>query len=250
VKYGPEAARLGSKVNWNACSPMSLSKFEPGPLFGGEMEKKRPRILLAGISMSLLATYHKLLCQEFEIVGTSADGRALMATAIQLQPNVIVVDLAVPLLTDVSTRQELKKLIPQTKFLVIAEKANLDVALETLRDWSSGVLLKRTARRELLRALRELMTDKLYVSASLDQGLKGTKNRSSSTLPARALTRRQREVLRLLADGKTMKEAADILSLSMSTVAFHKYKIKRTFGLRSNVELLRLAIREKLASAE
>jgi DNA-binding NarL/FixJ family response regulator len=214
------------------------------------MEKKRPRILLAGISMSLLAAYHKLLCEEFEIIGTSADGGALMATAIQLQPSVIVVDLAVPLLTEVSTRLELKKLIPQTKFLVITEKEDLDAALETLHDWASGVLLKRTARRELLRALRELLADKLYVSAFLAQGLKGTQNARSSTPPKKALTRRQREVLRLLAEGKTMKETADILSLSMSTVAFHKYKIKRTFGLHSNVELLRLAIRENLASAE
>jgi DNA-binding NarL/FixJ family response regulator len=214
------------------------------------MEKTRPRILLAGISMSLLAAYHKLLCEEFEIVGTSADGRALMATAIQLQPNVIVVDYAAPLLSDMSTRLELKKLIPQTRFLVVTEKDDLDVALETLRDWASGVLLKRTAKRELLRALREMMADKLYVPASLDQARKGTQNRSLSIPAEKALTRRQREILRLLAEGRTMKETAEILSLSTSTVAFHKYKIKRTFGLRSNVELLRLAIRENLASAE
>ena len=86
------------------------------------MEMNRPRILLAGIPMSLLAAYHKPLCEEFEIVGTSADGRALMATAIQLQPSVIVVDFAVPSLTEVGNRLELKKLIPQTKFLVITEE--------------------------------------------------------------------------------------------------------------------------------
>lgn len=214
------------------------------------MEKNRPRILLAGIPMSLLAAYHKLLGEEFEIVSTSADGRALMATAIQLQPNVIVVDLAVPLLTDVSTRLELKKLIPQTKFLVITKKEDVDVALETVREWASGVLLKRTARKELLRALRALMADRVYLPASIAQGPDDTQNFRSPAQRHNGLTRRQREVLRLLAEGRTMKETADILSLSPSTVAFHKYTIKRTFGLRSNVELLRLAIREKLASAE
>src|SRR5580692_8000851 len=101
------------------------------------MEIKRPRILLAGIPMSLLAAYHKTLCEEFEVVGTSADGRALMATAIQLQPNVIVVDLAVSPLTDVGTRLELKKLIPQTKFLVLTNKGDLSLALEALREWAS-----------------------------------------------------------------------------------------------------------------
>jgi DNA-binding NarL/FixJ family response regulator len=213
------------------------------------MEIKRPRILLAGIPMSLLATYHSVLCEEFEIVGTSADGRALMATAIQLQPSVIVVDLAVSV-TDATTRLELKKLIPQTKFLAITKTGDLDITSEGLREWASGVLLKRTARKELLSALRELMAGKLYVSSSLVRGPMNRRNSRSPIQSHKALTRRQREVLHLLAEGRTMREIADILNLSMSTVAFHKYKIKRTFGLRSNVELLRLAIRENLASAE
>src|SRR3984885_6981964 len=125
------------------------------------MEINRPRILLAGLPMSFLAAYHKLLCDEFEIVGTSADGRALMATAIQLQPSVIVVDLALSPLTDVSTRLELKKLIPQTKFLVLTNKEDLDAALEALHDWASGVLLKRTTKKELLYDLLLLMVNSL-----------------------------------------------------------------------------------------
>jgi DNA-binding NarL/FixJ family response regulator len=239
-----------STVNVNAGSTFSLVKYEPGPLFGGDMEIKRPRILLAGISSSFLAAYHKLLSDEFEIVGTSADGRALMATAIQLQPSVIVVDLALSPLTDVSTRLELKKLIPQTKFLVLANKEDLSVALGALGEWASGVLLKRAARKELLSALRELMANRVYVPASVAQGFEDKKNPRAPAHRYKALTRRQREVLRLLAEGRTMQEAATTLSLSTSTIAFHKYKIMRTFELRSNVELLRLAIRENLTSAE
>jgi DNA-binding NarL/FixJ family response regulator len=237
-------------VSLNAGSLFSLIKYEPEALFGGEMETKRPRILLAGISISLLAAYDKLLCEEFEIVGTSADGRALMATAIQLQPNVIVLDLALSPLTDLSTRLELKKLIPQTKFLVLTNKEDLSAALEALREWASGVLLKRAVRKELLGALRELMANKLYVPASVGHGFEDKQNSRSPAPRHKTLTRRQRDVLRLLAEGRTMQEAASILGLSMSTIAFHKYKIMRTFGLRSNVELLRLAMREELASAE
>ena len=211
------------------------------------MEMNRPRILLAGIPMSFLAACNKPLCEEVEIIGTSADGRALMATAIQLQPRVIVVDLGGPSLTEVSTRLELKKLIPQTRFLVITRKEDLDVASQALREWASGVLLRKTARRELLCALRKLMADKVYLPASIVQGPKELR---SPTQRHKDLTRRQREVLKLLAEGRTMKDIADILRLSTSTVAFHKYKIKHTFGLRSNVELLRLAIRENLISAE
>jgi DNA-binding NarL/FixJ family response regulator len=214
------------------------------------MAMNRPRVLLAGTSMSLLAAYHKPLCEEFEIIGTSADGRALMATAIQLQPSVIVVDLGVPSLTEAGTRLELKKLIPQTRFLVITEKEDLDAALQALREWASGVVLRKTARRELLCALRKLMADEVYLPASIVQDPKELTKPSLPTQGHKALTRRQREVLKLLAEGRTMKDIADILRLSTSTVAFHKYKIKHTFGLRSNVELLRLAIRENLTSAE
>lgn len=210
----------------------------------------RPRILLAGIPMSLLAAYHKPLREEFEIIGTSADGRALMATAIQLQPSVIVVDLEVRSLTEAGTRLELKKLIPQTRFLVITEKEDLDVSLQALSEWASGVVLRKSARKELLCALRKLMADEVYLPASIVQDPQGLKKPSLPTQHHKALTRRQREVLKLLAEGRTMKDIADILRLSTSTVAFHKYKIKRSFGLRSNVELLRLAIRENLTSAE
>ena len=214
------------------------------------MDMNRPRILLAGIPMSLLAAYHKPLCEQFEIIGTSADGRALMSTAIQLQPSVIVVDLGVPSSTGANTRLELKKLIPQTRFLVIAEKEDLDVALQALREWASGVVLRKTARRELPSALRKLMADEVYLPASIVQDPKELKKPSLPTQGQKALTRRQREVLKLLAEGRTMKDIADTLRLSASTVAFHKYKIKHTFAIRSNVELLRLAIRENLTSAE
>ena len=122
--------------------------------------------------------------------------------------------------------------------------------MQALREWASGVLLRKTARKELLCALRKLMADEVYLPASIVQDPKELQNPSSPTQHHKALTRRQREVLKLLAEGRTMKDIADILRLSTSTVAFHKYKIKHTFGLRSNVELLRLAIRENLTSAE
>jgi DNA-binding NarL/FixJ family response regulator len=239
-----------STVNLNARSYFSFVKCEPGSPFGGEMKIKRPRVLLAGISISFVAACHKVLCEEFEIVGTSADGHALMATAIQLEPSVIVLDFARLPLTDVSTRLELKRSIPQTKFLVITNKEDLSVAFEALREWASGVLLRRAARKELLCALRELMANKRYVPASLAQAFEDKQNPRLPPHRHKALTGRQREVLQLLAEGRTMQEAADILRLSMSTIAFHKYKIMRTFGLRSNLELLRLAIRENLTSAE
>jgi DNA-binding NarL/FixJ family response regulator len=214
------------------------------------MERKRPRVLLADNQISLLVAYRNVLYQEFEIVGTSADGPALMATAIQLQPDVIVVDLALATLSEMSAGLELKRLIPQTKFLVVTNKEDLDAALEALHGWASGVLLKRAVRKELLFALRELVAGRLYAPATITRRLKAIEKRSSTTHDHKALTRRQREVLQLLAEGRTMKETADILSLTARTVAFHKYRIMQNYGLRNDVDLLRLAIREHLASAE
>ena len=211
---------------------------------------RRPRILLADDHISLLIAYQELLRQEFEIVGTSSDGRSLMATAIQLQPDVIVVDFALPSLSGMSAGPELKKLIPQTKILVIAKKEDVNLASEALREWASGVLLKRTARRELLGALRQLAAGKSYVTASLGNLLEGMPVGGPETASHKALTHRQREVLKLLAQGRTMKEAAKILRLTTRTIAFHKYTIMREFGLRNNVDLLKLAIRERLVSSE
>jgi DNA-binding NarL/FixJ family response regulator len=211
---------------------------------------RRPRILLADDHISLLIAYQELLRQEFEIVGTASDGRSLMATAIQLQPDVIVVDFELPSLSGISAGPELKKLIPQTKILVIAKKEDVNLASEALREWASGVLLKRTARRELLGALRQLAAGKSYVTASLGNLLQGTPVGGPEAASHKVLTHRQREVLKLLAQGRTMKEAAKILRLTTRTVAFHKYTIMREFGLRTNVDLLKLAIRERLASSE
>jgi DNA-binding NarL/FixJ family response regulator len=214
------------------------------------MERKRPRVLLADNQVSLLVAYRKLLYEEFEIVGTSADGPALMATAIKLKPDVIVVDLALASLSEISAGRELQRLIPKTKFLAITNKEDLDAALEALREWASGVLLKRTAGKELLCALRELVAGRSYAPATITRRLKAIEKGSSTTYNHKFLTRRQREVLQLLAQGRTMKDTADFLGLTTRTVAFHKYRIMKNFGLRNDVDLLRLAIREHLASAQ
>jgi DNA-binding NarL/FixJ family response regulator len=211
---------------------------------------RRPRILLADDQISLLVAYQKILRQDFDVVGVSSDGRALMTAAVQLQPDVIVVDLALPSLTELSAVHELKRLMPRTKILAIARKSDAAIASHALHEWASGVLLRRTASKELIDALRHLMAGKSYVTASLAKRLEAPSTETPGTLSHKPLTHRQREVLQLLAEGRTMKEAANILNLTTRTVAFHKYRIMKDFGLRTNVDLLKLAIREHLASAE
>jgi DNA-binding NarL/FixJ family response regulator len=204
---------------------------------------------LADGQISLVVTYRDLLQEEFDIVGTSSDSRSLMPTATQLQPDVIVIDLAT-FLKDTGAGLELKRLMPQTKILAIAKKDDVETAADALHEWASGVLVKRTARRELVSAIRQLVAGKSYVAASIARCLHAMPSGPQAASFPKSLTQRQREVLKLLAEGRTMRDVADFLALTTRTVAFHKYRIMRDFGLHNNVDLLKLAIREHLASPE
>jgi DNA-binding NarL/FixJ family response regulator len=206
----------------------------------------RPRVLLADDHTLIVDAFRKLLEPEFEIVGTASDGRSLLAAALQLRPEVVVIDLGLPLLNGIDAGRELKKLMPQTKLLVVTMNEDGLVAAEALREWASGYLLKKSAGSELVLAVRELVRGKSYVTPRVAQQLVDEFIRDPETHQRKILSLRQREVLQLIAEGRTMREAASILKVTRRTVAFHKYKIMREFGLRSNSDLLKLAIREHL----
>jgi DNA-binding NarL/FixJ family response regulator len=210
---------------------------------GNEKSMSRPRIVLADERTSFLVAYQELLRSEFDVVGTFSDLASAMTAAVALQPDVIVT--ALPSLTELGAVRQLKKLVPRTKLLAITKKEDALVASRTLHGCASGMLLRRAAKRELPRALRYLAEGKTYVTASLAKQLA-----EGSSQSHKALTHRQREVLQLLADGRTMRQAAQMLNLTTRTVAFHKYRIMKDFGLHTNMDLIKLAIREHLASIE
>ena len=206
----------------------------------------RPRILLADDHTLIVDAFRKLLEPEFDIVGTASDGRALLASALELKPDVVVVDLGLPLLNGIDAGRELKKLMPGIRLLVVTMNEDASVAAEALREWASGYLLKKSAGTELVLAVRELLRGKSYVTPKVAQQLVDEFIRDPEMHRRKALSPRQREVLQLLAEGRTMRETAAILKLTSRTVAFHKYRIMRDFGLRTNSDLLKLAIREHL----
>ena len=206
----------------------------------------RTRLLLADDHTLLVDAFRKLLEPEFEIVGTASDGRTLLAGALQLRPDVVVVDLGLPLLNGMDAGRELKKLMPQIKLLVVTMSEDVGVAAEALREWASGYLLKKSAGTELTHAIREVVKGRTYVTPHVAQQLVDQFILEPELHAKKSLTSRQREVLQLLAEGRTMKEAANILKLTTRTVAFHKYRIMQEFGLQNNSELLKLAIREHL----
>jgi DNA-binding NarL/FixJ family response regulator len=208
----------------------------------------RPRILLADDHTLVVEGFRKLLETEFEIVGVAPDGRALMAAALQHKPDVIILDIGMPLLSGIEAGRELKRLVPRTRLIVLTMNEDPDIAREALRHWASAYLVKKSAGTELTRAVREVLKGKSYVTPRLAQKLMDEFVRDPRVGRTKELTPRQREVLHLLAEGRTMKETADVLHLTPRTVAFHKYRIMDEFGLKTNSDLVRFAIREHIVS--
>jgi DNA-binding NarL/FixJ family response regulator len=208
----------------------------------------RPRILLADDHTLVVEGFRKLLETEFEIVGVAPDGRALLAAALQQKPDVIVLDIGMPLLSGIDAGRELKRLVPRTRLIVLTMNEDPDIAREALRHWASAYLVKKSAGTELIRAVREVLKGKSYVTPRLAQRLMDEFVRDPRLGRTKELTPRQREVLHLLAEGRTMKETADLLHLTPRTVAFHKYRIMDEFGLKTNSDLVRFAIREHIVS--
>jgi len=210
---------------------------------------KRHRILLADDHVLITDAYKKLLEPEFQVVGTAADGKTLISMAMQLMPDLIIVDLGLPLLSGIDAGRHLKALCPEMRLLVVTMNEDVAIAERVLREWASGFIIKKCAATELIDAIRTVMAGRTYVTPRITYRLERDRPNEPGGQGERALTRRQKDVLRLLAEGMTMKEAAVMLSLTVRTVAFHKYSIMQDFDLHSNLDLLRLAIREQLVSS-
>ncbi|HXY07877.1 MAG TPA: response regulator transcription factor [Terriglobales bacterium] len=208
----------------------------------------RPGVLLADDHTLVLEAFKRLLEPEFDIVGTVSDGRALLSAAPRSKPDVIVLDIGMPELSGMEAGLELKRLLPGTKLIVLTMCEDPDLAREALRNWASGYLLKKSAASELVKAIREALRGRSYVTPKIAQRLQDEFVRDPRTDRQRELTTRQREVLQLLAEGRTMKETANQLHVTPRTIAFHKYRIMEDFGLKNNSELVKFAIRERVIS--
>ena len=206
----------------------------------------KPRVLVADDHTLVAEAFKRLLEPECEVVGTVADGRALLRVAPQLKPDLVLVDLNMPLLNGLDASQQLKQVLPKIKIIVITMNEDPDIAADTMEKWASGYLLKKSAGSELLKAVRDVLRGGKYVTPALQEAVAQIVSRNSRSECARVLTPRQREVLQLLAEGHTMKEAAAILHVATRTVAFHKYRIMQDFGLENNSELLRFAMKQNL----
>ena len=205
---------------------------------------QKPTILIADDHTMIVDAFRKLLEPHYEIVATVADGRALLETAPELKPDVIVADIGMPYLNGLAAGQRLRQTMPKTKIIYVTMNGDGDLASEALRSGASAYLLKSSAGSELLKAIHEVLRGRKYITPLIQQAMEESFIRSPGPkVPVKKLTPRQIEVLQLLAEGRLMKEVAAVLGLTPRTVAFHKYRIMETLGVHSNAELIKFAVK-------
>lgn len=208
----------------------------------------KARILLADDHTLVAEAIKRLLEPEYHVVGVVPDGRALLREASALKPDIVIVDLNMPMLNGIDASKQLKIVSPAMKIIVLTMNEDAEIVAETMRTWASGYLLKKSAGSELVKAVQEVLRGGKYVTPALTRQLVELSAREPRAETGRELTPRQREVLQLLAEGHTMKEAAAILNVATRTVAFHKYRIMQDFGLANNSDLLRFAIKQRVVN--
>jgi DNA-binding NarL/FixJ family response regulator len=214
----------------------------------GDAKMHRSRILIADDHNLVAELCKKLLEGEFEVVGTVTDGRALVLEASELKPDVIVVDIAMPVLNGLDAAQRVREMFPAVKLIFLTMNNDAEVAAEAFRRGAVGYLLKTCAASQLVTAVRDVLRGKTYLSPTLSRDTVDFLRRRHEKLveEGERLTERQREVLQLLAEGKVMKEVSGILNMTTRTVAFHKYRIMAILGAKSDADLVKYAVRNHM----
>jgi DNA-binding NarL/FixJ family response regulator len=215
------------------------------------MERSRPRIIIADDHAFVADACRKLLEPEFDVVATVGDGRALVRVAANLKPELIIADVGMPLLNGLDAGHQVKQLLGSVKLVFLTMNIDPAVAAEAFRRGASGYLLKTCAAAELTLAVREVLKGRFYLSPSVAKETVDVLlyQNQESVDEGQQLSERQREVLQLLTEGKSMKEVAYVLNVTTSTVAFHKLRIKEILNAKSNTDLVQYAIKNHLIAA-
>jgi DNA-binding NarL/FixJ family response regulator len=206
----------------------------------------KPRVLLADDHALVLGAFEKLLAGECDIVGQVGDGRALVAAVETLNPDVVVLDISMPLLNGLDAGRQIKQKSRDVKLVYLTMNEDPDLAAEAFRAGASGYLLKSSAASELTAAIRAVAQGRSYITPLVAEGLVEALQQAPDRKPGEDLTPRQREVLQLLAEGRSMKEVAALLNLTPRTVAFHKYQMMEQLKVKSTAELIQYAVKHHI----
>jgi DNA-binding NarL/FixJ family response regulator len=206
---------------------------------------KRIRVLLADDHKIVLDGLRSLLEPEFELAGTVEDGRALIAAAQQLHPDVILADISMPLLNGIEAVRQIKKLDKEVKIVFLTMHPDVTYAIRAFEAGASGYVLKHSASSELLTAIREAVKGRTYVTPMIAGELLTAYNEGTYRQAEEGpqLTQRQREILQLLVEGNSAKEVANLLNISPRTVEFHKYSMMSKLKLKSLSALIQYAFK-------
>ena len=203
----------------------------------------RGRILLADDHALLLDAFKKLLEPVYQVVGAVTDGRALIEQTTKLRPDILLIDVAMPRLNGLDACESIKALLPSARIIFLTMNEDVETAVEAIRRGASGYLLKKSASAELFTAIQAVLQGRTYITSFFSRGLNSLfVSQAKTGHGRRTLSLRQREVLQLIAEGRSMKEAADILKLTPRTIAFHKYSIMEHLGIKTTAELIQYAL--------
>ncbi|HXV68490.1 MAG TPA: response regulator transcription factor [Nitrospira sp.] len=213
----------------------------------------RPRVLIADDHSIVLAGLRKLVETEGEVIAAVEDGRALVEEAQRLRPDIILLDISMPLLNGLDAARQLAKLVPDSKLIFLTMHATPTYATEAFKAGASGYLIKRSAASELKQAIQAVMRGQHYITPLITKDVLATALHAAEgppvrTKPVASLTSRQREVLQLVAEGKGTKQIATLLNISVKTVEFHKFRLMEELDMHSTAELTKYAIAEGLVS--
>jgi DNA-binding NarL/FixJ family response regulator len=209
----------------------------------------KPRLLIADDHALVLEGLKRILESDCELLGSVEDGRALLRAAGELRPDIVLVDISMPLLNGIDAARQLLQIHPQIKVIFVTMHADPDYVAEAFRAGASAYLLKRSAASELLTAIQEVTRGRYYLTPLLQREALAPLLGAEARTPSSTLTSRQREVLQLVAEGRSVKEIASILKVSAKTVEFHKSALMERLGIRTTAELTRYAISRGLVTA-
>ncbi len=213
--------------------------------------ERRPlaRVLIADDHKLVAEACQSLLEPEFQVVGVVTDGRSLLKAAFSLKPDIILLDIVMPQLNGLDAGEQIKHKMPSVKLVFLTMNLAADIAAEAFRRGASAYVLKQSAAEEMLTALRKVVHGESYLSPLIArETVTFLLNRGRTKSQEKKITKRQTEILQLLAEGNSMKQVASVLDLKPGTVAFHKYRMMETLGVKTNAELLEYAIKRQMAA--
>jgi len=206
-----------------------------------------PRVILADDHKLVAEAVRKLIGPQFDVVAIASNGHELLELTRSLSPDIVIIDVAMPLLNGLEAGRRVKEKMPCIKVVFLTMNEDPDIAREAMDAGACGYVLKKCAASELVDALSAVFRGKFYVAREIARGMQESFTRDpNGRRRALSVTPRQRQVVQLLAEGKSMKEAADILRVTPRTVAFHKYRVMQDLGLKTSAEVVQFAIKNRI----